>query len=200
MHGVTPACPAGLSLLAQAAGVNQPARRDSASVHGVRGFYQPGRQTQPAGAVHGGRPAGQAETASGSWPARLSQLGGTQPAGAVLRGRPASPAGLSLLARAVESTSRPGVTQPPGAGQRGWISRAGWTQPPCTVSVGSTSLPGGLNLRVRSTEVDQPARRDSAWRRGPRGSTSWPGGLSLRARCSTSLPRGTEPPGAGRVG
>ena len=57
MHGVTPACPAGLSLLAQAAGVNQPARRDSASVHGVRGFYQPARQTQLAGAVHGGRPA-----------------------------------------------------------------------------------------------------------------------------------------------
>ena len=111
-----PSCPAGLSLLAQAAGVYQPARRDSASVHGVRGFNQPARQTQPAGAVHGGRAAGQAETASGSWPARLSQLGGTQPAGAVHGGRPAGQAGLGLRARG--NTSLPGRTQPRGTCRR----------------------------------------------------------------------------------
>ena len=158
-------------------------------------------------------------------------------------GRQAGTAGLGLRARG--TTSLPGSTQlearaagieqparrnqPPGAGQRGWISRAGGTQPPCTVSVGSTSLPGGLSLRVRSTEVDQPARRDSASGRGAPQPAQWdsasgcgappalPAGLSLCGRVPSVLSRrdsasrrgprgstsrlgGTRPPGAGQHG
>ena len=173
----------------------------------------------------------------------ISRADGTQPPVVGRGGRQAGTAGLGLRARG--TTSLPGSTQlearaagieqparrnqPPGAGQRGWISRAGGTQPPCTVSVGSTSLPGGLSLRVRSTEVDQPARRDSASGRGAPQPAQWdsasgcgatpalPAGLSLCGRVPSVLSRrdsasrrgprgstsrlgGTRPPGAGQHG
>ena len=77
--------------------------------------------------------------------------------------------------------------------------------------------PAGLSVRARAAGedhlarlysasmhgvcgFDQPPRQESSSERGPRGSTRRPGGTSLPARCSTSLPRRTELPGAGRGG
>ena len=239
-HGCRPAGTAGLSLRALvsvvgsavqaglshrlwAAGVDQPARRDSASgrgapqpaqrdsasVHVVRGFYQPAPRTQPAGAVHGGRPAGQAGNS-------LRKLAcGAQSA---LR--------YSACGRcAAGSTSRPGGTHRPIAGHSARPARPG----------DSASMHGvcGFDQTARQTEppstvLHKPARRDAASGRGPwsrpaagaglslwvrgstagtaglslraGGTTSLPCGLSLRARCSRSRPGGTQPLGAGQRG
>ena len=63
----------------------------------------------------------------------------------------------------------------------------------------STGLPGGTQPpEAGPAGFDQPARRDSSSECGPRSSTRRPVGASLPARCSTSMPRGTEPPGPGR--
>ena len=185
---------AGLSHRSWAAAFDQPARRDSASLHGVRGFYQPARRTQPAGAVHGGRPAGPAglglrAKGSTSLPCGLSlrALGytslpsRTEPPGSGRGGQPAGTEGLGLPARCPwvlpafpgdsacgrgprRSTSRPGGKQPPEAGLRGSINSA------------------VLSLRALFCGVEQPARRDTSSNSGPQCSTSRAGGLSLHAR------------------
>ena len=95
-----PARPAGMSLLSQAAVVDQPDRRDSASGRGAPASCtevlsllartagstsQPGGTHRP-GASHGVRPACQAGDSPRTLGCGVSQLGGTKPAGAGLRG------------------------------------------------------------------------------------------------------------------
>ena len=163
-------------------------------------FDQPGRGTQPpcTGSVGSTRqPGGLSLRARCS----RSRPGGTRPPGAGLHSRhsgtqpPGAGRGVDQLPGR-DSASGCGAAwldQPcrrdsaTGRGPRLSTSRPGETRPPCTVSVGSTSLPGGLSLRVRSTEVDQPAWRDLASGRG--ATQAFPAVLSLEARAS-----GIEPP------
>ena len=144
-RGGRPASPAGLSVLAWAAGVDQPARRDSSSERGPRSSTRrPGgtslrarcstslpSRTELPGAGRGGRPACSAGLSFLAWPAGVDQ-----------------PARLDSSYERVpqRSTIRPGGTQPPGAGQRGWICRAGATQPPVAGRGGRPAGPSGLSL------------------------------------------------------
>ena len=183
------------------AGHDQPARRDSASVHGLCGSDQPARRdswsrrgprgsnsrpggTQPAGAVHGVQPVGQAGNSL-----RTLGCGAQTVSSAVLSqralgsgGRPACPAGLSLRERCF--TSLPGGTEPPGAARGG--------------------RPAGPSVHIvqeRATVLDQPGRRDLASVHGVCGfdQTAWRNSSSPRGPpCSTSPARGTQPPCAGR--
>ena len=183
------------------AGHDQPARRDSASVHGLCGSDQPARRdswsrcgprgsnsrpggTQPAGAVHGVQPVGQAGNSL-----RTLGCGAQTVSSAVLSlralgsgGRPACPAGLSLQERCF--TSLPGGTEPPGAARGG--------------------RPAGPSVHIvqeRATVLDQPGRRDLASVHGVCGfdQTAWRNSSSPSGpRCSTSPARGTQPPCAGR--
>ena len=134
-------------------------------MHVVRGFYQPARRTQPAGAVHGGRPAGQAGNS-------LRKLAcGAQSA---LR--------YSACGRcAAGSTSRPGGTHRPIAGHSARPARPG----------DSASMHGvcGFDQTARQTEppstvLHKPARRDSASGRGPWSRPAARAGLSLWVRGS----------------
>ena len=183
------------------AGHDQPARRDSASVHGLCGSDQPARRdswsrrgprgsnsrpggTQPAGAVHGVQPVGQAGNSL-----RTLGCGAQTVSSAVLSlralgsgGRPACPAGLSLRERCF--TSLPGGTEPAGAARGG--------------------RPAGPSVHIvqeRATVLDQPGRRDLASVHGVCGfdQTAWRNSSSPRGPpCSTSPARGTQPPCAGR--
>ena len=126
------------------------------------------------------------------------------------RARPAGPAGLSLrvlgsvVGLAVQvglslrsgprgSTRRPGGTRPPGAG----LHQPARRDSAAVHEVCGFDQPAPRDrLRERSTEVDQPARRETA-------SGRWAAGLSqlegtqpagARLRGSTGLPSGTEPP------
>ena len=183
------------------AGHDQPARRDSASVHGLCGSDQPARRdswsrrgprgsnsrpggTEPAGAVHGVQPVGQAGNSL-----RTLGCGAQTVSSAVLSlralgrgGRPACPAGLSLRERCF--TSLPGGTEPPGAARGG--------------------RPAGPSVHIvqeRATVLDQPARRETASGRWAAGlcqlEGTQPAGARLRG--STSLPSGTERPGKARA-
>ena len=162
-HGSRPAGPAGLSVLAQAAGVDQPSRRDLASGRGAPPASTAGLSLRALGPP--ACPSGLsclARTAGVDQPARRDSASG--------RGAPpASTARLSLRERF--STRLPGRTEPPGAGRRGRpAGRAGlclqargvWFRPDC---------PAGLIVQARATGSGQTARRETA-------SGRWAAGLS----------------------
>ena len=192
-------------------GFDQPAWRDSSSPRGPRCSIIPARGTQPPCTVSvgstrqpGGTPRPRAGRRSTS-PAR-----GTQPPCAGRPCRPAGTAGLSLRALgsvvglAVQvglslrsgprgSTRGPGATRPPGAG----LHQPARRDSAAVHEVCGFDQPAPRDrLRERSTEVDQPARRETA-------SGRWAAGLSqlegtqpagARLRGSTSLPSLSEPP------
>ena len=106
--------------------------------------------------------------------------------------------GLSLRSGPRGSTRRPGGTRPPGAG----LHQPARRDSAAVHEVCGFDQPAPRDrLRERSTEVDQPARRETA-------SGRWAAGLSqlegtqpagARLRGSTSLPSGTERPGKARA-
>ena len=207
--------PSRTSLLAQAAGVNQPAQRDSASLPGVRGFYQPSQRDSasrrgPRGSTSrlgGTRPPGAGQH---SW---ISRAGGTQPPCTVSVGSTSQPDGLSLRARC--STRLPGGLSLL-ARDAGVDHPALWYSASVCGPRGRPACPAGLSLLAQ-------AEGSTSRHGGTRppytvsvGSTSLPGRLSLRVRStevdlpsrgdsasrrgprgSTSWPGGTEHPGAG---
>ena len=176
--GAPAACPAGLSLLARAAGLHQPPRRDSGSARGGHSGRLGGpaalslrarglgvRPASPAGLIVESRATGfdqpgRRETSSGRWTAWLSQLGGTHPAGAGLRDSTSRPGGTEPPS--TWSTSLPVGTELPGsyggvrpAGLEGLSLRAG-----CHGS--RPAGPAGLSVLAQAAGVDQPSRRDLA--------------------------------------
>ena len=147
---------------------------------------QPARRTHHPGVGHSVRKAGQAGLSLRAW-GSTSLPSGTEPP----------------CTGSVVSTSLPGGTQPPGLGTRVSTTEPGMNQHPVVRG-------RGVGRRCRPA-----GRRDSACGWGARGSNSRPGrneppvsgrggrpagpaGLGLRARGSSSLHRGTEPPGADR--
>ena len=165
-------------------GFDQPAWRDSSSPRGPRCSTSPPRGTQPPCA---GRPCRPAGTAGLSLRALGSVVG------------LAVQVGLSLRSGPRGSTRRPGGTRPPGAGLHQPARRdSGAVHEVCGFD---QSAPRD-RLRERSTEVDQPARRETA-------SGRWAAALCqlegtqracTRLQWSTCRPGGTEPPCKRSVG
>ena len=188
---------AGLSHRSWAAAFDQPARRDSASLHGVRGFYQPARRTQPAGAVHGGRPAGPAGL--GLWARGNTSLPGrTQPRGTCRRYRAARTAGLSLraLGSVVGSAVQAGLSHRSGA--------AGVDQPALRDLAYGRGAPQPAQRDSASgcgaARLDQACRRDSASLHGVREFDQSARRTEPPSTVLHKPGRGTVPPDAGRVG
>ena len=197
-RGGRPAGPAGLGLRAPGTTSLPGGTQPRGTCRRYRAACTAGLSLRALGSVVGS--AVQAGLSHRLWAAGLySRHSGTQPPCTLSVGSTSLPGGLILRCGPRSSTSLPGGKQPPEDGLRGSINSA------------------VLSLRALCCGVYQPPRRDTSSNSGPRYSTSRAGGislharglwvrpaisagLSLRARCSTSLPGGTEPPGAGPGG